>query len=182
MPIIDGLHLLEELGRHSELAGVPVMIMSEQASDLIRLRAFQLGAMDFIPKPFTVLEVILRARRIARGVARDPERVVLRGALTELGLPPLLTMLDQERKNGILSITRDDQIAWISFANGRIIKVRATELDGDSLTLLMHVLDWTEGHFELAVGVQEDQPEIDLAVTHALLEHARRRDEATRAP
>jgi DNA-binding response OmpR family regulator len=180
MPMMDGLALLEELGRHGELASVPVMIMSEQASDLIRLRAFQLGAMDFIPKPFTVLEVILRARRIARHALRETERVVLRGALTELGLPPVLTMLDQERKTGILAVTRDDQIAWISVADGRIIKVRATSLAGDSLALLMQILDWRDGHFELSIGVLEDQPDLDLGVNHALMEHAHRGDEARR--
>ncbi|HLL20475.1 MAG TPA: response regulator, partial [Kofleriaceae bacterium] len=60
MPVVDGLHVLQEMGRHAELAAVPVMMMSADASDLVRLQALQLGAMDFIPKPFTVLEVILR--------------------------------------------------------------------------------------------------------------------------
>lgn len=180
MPIIDGLHLLDELGRHPELAAVPVMIMSDQASDLIRLRAFQLGAMDFVPRPFTALEVILRARRLARLARRDAERVVLRGSLTALGLPPLLTMLEQERKTGILGLTRDEQSAWITFVEGRITRVRATDLEGDSIGVLMRVLDWGDGQFELVVGVDDEAPEIDLGVTHALLEHARRRDEAAR--
>jgi len=92
MPVVDGLHVLQEMGRHGELASVPVMMMSANATDLARLQAFQLGAADFIPKPFTVLEVILRARRWARASRRDPERIVLRGALAELGLPSLLTM------------------------------------------------------------------------------------------
>ena len=84
MPVVDGLHVLQEMGRHAELASVPVMMMSANATDLARLQAFQLGAVDFIPKPFTVLEVILRARRWARASQRDPERVVLRGTLSEL--------------------------------------------------------------------------------------------------
>src|SRR4029079_1284429 len=73
MPVVDGLHVLQEMGRHGELAAVPVMLMSANATDLARLQAFQLGAADFIPKPFTVLEVILRARRWARVSQRDTE-------------------------------------------------------------------------------------------------------------
>ncbi len=100
MPVVDGLHVLQEMGRHAQLASVPAMLMSGNATDLVRLQAFQLGAADFIPKPFTVLEVILRARRWARASQRDTERVVLRGALADLALPSLLTMFEQDRTTG----------------------------------------------------------------------------------
>src|SRR5262249_28286356 len=46
MPVVDGLRVLEEMGRHAELASVPVMMMSADATDLVRLQAFQLGAAD----------------------------------------------------------------------------------------------------------------------------------------
>jgi DNA-binding response OmpR family regulator len=182
MPVVDGLHVLAEMGRHSELASVPVMMMSADATDLIRLQAFQLGAADFIPKPFTVLEVILRARRWARASQRDPERIVLRGALAELGLPSLLTMFEQERKSGQLALTRDQLVAWIDFVDGRIVRARSTEVDADTRTVLMHALDWQAGYFELSAGAPAApaDPGDSLTVTHLLLEHARRRDERAR--
>ncbi len=183
MPVVDGLHVLAEMGRHSELASVPVMMMSADATDLIRLQAFQLGAADFIPKPFTVLEVILRARRWARASRRDPERIVLRGALAELGLPSLLTMFEQERKSGQLALTRDQLVAWIDFVDGRIVRARSTEIAADSRTVLMNALDWQAGYFELSAGTPTvPAPDLDpsITVTHLLLEHARRRDERAR--
>ncbi len=181
MPVVDGLHVLQEMGRHIELASVPVMMMSSESTDLIRLQAFQLGAMDFIPKPFTVLEVILRARRWARASQRDIGRVVLRGALAELGLPSLLTMFEQERKSGQLSITRDQLVAWIDFVDGKIVRARSTEIDADSRTVMMNVLDWQAGYFELTAGTAAIATrELDATVTHLLLDHARLRDEATR--
>jgi DNA-binding response OmpR family regulator len=181
MPVVDGLHVLSEMGRHSELASVPVMMMASEATDLIRLQAFQLGAMDFIPKPFTVLEVILRARRWVRASQRDSGRIMLRGALTELGLPSLLTMFEQERKSGQLSLTRDQVVAWIDFVEGKIVRARSTEIDADSRTVLMNVLDWQAGYFELSAGsASVVTPDLDSTVTHLLLEHARLRDEAPR--
>jgi DNA-binding response OmpR family regulator len=181
MPVVDGLHVLAEMGRHTELASVPVMMMSREATDLIRLQAFQLGAMDFIPKPFTVLEVILRARRWARASQHETERVVLRGTLVELGLPSLLTMFEQERKSGQLALTRDQVVAWIDFVDGKIVRARSTEIDADSRTVLMTVLDWQAGYFELVAGSPAvAPPELDATVTHLLLEHARLRDEAMR--
>jgi DNA-binding response OmpR family regulator len=182
MPVVDGLHVIQEMGRHAELAAVPVMMMSEESSDLVRLQAFQLGAMDFIPKPFTVLEVILRARRWARARQRDTERVILRGTLAELALATLLTMFEQERKTGQLSVTREHSVAWIDFIEGRIVRARSSEIDADSHTVLMTVLDWKEGYFELASGVQLDgTPDLETSVTHILMEHARRTDEAARS-
>lgn len=179
MPVVDGLHVLQEMGRHAELASVPVMMMSAQATDLVRLQAFQLGAMDFIPKPFTVLEVILRARRWARHGLRDVERVVLRGTLAELGLPSLLTMFEQERKSGQLSVTHDHFVAWIDFMDGKIVRARSSEIDGDSYIVMMSVLDWKDGFFELSAGApMPGTPELQSSVTHLLLEHARLRDEA----
>jgi len=181
MEVVDGLHVLQEMGRHAELAGVPVMMMSANATDLVRLQAFQLGAVDFIPKPFTVLEVILRARRWARVHHRDVERVVLRGALTELNLPSLLQMLEAENKTGQLAITRDQLVAWIDFVEGRIVRARSSEQAGDARDVLFDVLDWRHGFFELAAGTPEaGEPELDVTVGQLLLEHARRADEASR--
>ncbi|CAN5908904.1 hypothetical protein BH11MYX3_BH11MYX3_35740 [soil metagenome] len=181
MPVVDGLHVLQEMGRHAELASVHVMMMSEDASDLSRLQAVQLGAMDFIPKPFTVLEVIIRARRWARASQRDTERVVLRGALTEVNLPSLLTMFEQERKSGQLSVTRDQSVAWIDFVEGKIVRARSSSIDADSRTVMMDVLDWQAGYFELSAGAPAvATSDIDGRVTHLLMEHARLRDEAAR--
>jgi DNA-binding response OmpR family regulator len=181
MPVVDGLHVLQEMGRDPALAGVPVMMMSQNATDLMRLQAFQLGCVDFIPKPFTVLEVILRARRWARTRQRDTERVMLRGSLFDVALPSLLQMLESEKKTGQLSVTRDDLVAWIDFVDGRIVRARSSEVDGDSRTVVMHMLDWRHGYFELAAGAEAPlDPENNTSVTQLLLEHAQLRDEANR--
>lgn len=181
LPVVDGLSLLEEMGRYPELAAVPVMLMGDDAGDLARLAAFQHGAMDFIPKPFTVLEIILRTRRLVRAARQETERVMLRGVLTELGLPSLLTMLEQDRKSGNLMLTHNEIIAWIAFSQGRIVRARSSEPAPDPRSVLMSVLDWSDGYFELSSGTPVDAAEIDESVTHLLLEHARRRDEAARS-
>jgi DNA-binding response OmpR family regulator len=181
MPVVDGLHVLQEMGRHAELASVPVMMMSQNATDLARLQAFQLGAVDFIPKPFTVLEVILRARRWARASQRDPERVVLRGTLSELNLPSLLQMLESEKKTGQLAVTRDQLVAWIDFVDGKIVRARSSEVEGDARDIVMKVLDWKHGFFELSAGSPAPGAiEVESSVTHILLEHAQLSDEAAR--
>lgn len=181
MPVMNGLALLEEMGRHEELASVPVMIVGETSTDLIRLDAFQRGAMDFVPKPFTALEVILRARRLARTQRREGDRVLLRGSIDHVGLPSLLAMLEQDRKTGMLRLTCDEVVAWLGFVEGRLVRARASDARADSRSTVMRVLGWTSGHFELSAGSADGEPELDGSVTHFLLEHARVSDEARRA-
>jgi hypothetical protein len=91
-------------------------------------------------------------------------------------------MFEQERKSGQLALTRDQLVAWIDFVDGRIVRARSTEIDADARTVLMNVLDWQVGYFELSAGTPPAAPGRGAAitVTHLLLEHAHRRDEAAR--
>jgi DNA-binding response OmpR family regulator len=179
MPVMSGLSLLRTLGASSELASVPFALMSHDSSDLARLRAYQAGVADFIPKPFTVAELAIRMRRLVRGTGK--ERVVLRGALQELSLPTLLAMFELEQKTGILTIAQDDQVVWLSLSRGRVVRARTTDED-DARTVLRRVLAWREGHFELtACEVPDaDRDDVGMSITHLLLEHARVEDELSR--
>lgn len=181
MPVLDGLQLLQEMGRHPQLASVPVMIMADNPTDLQRLEAYQLGAVEVVPKPFTALEVILRARRVARYARKDADRVVLRGSIDHVGLPSLLQMLEQDRETGLLRLSCDELVAWLSLIDGRVTRARSSDLRGDSRTTLMRVLNWTSGYFELTAGTPEGDVELIESITHLLLEHARARDESMRS-
>lgn len=177
LPVLDGFGLLDALGAIPELASVPVIMIGGECSDLDRLAALRRGALDVVPKPFTGLEIILRARRLARVARRDPERVLLRGALESLGLPSLLTMMEIERKTGVLAVTSGETVAWLAFVDGRLLRARASDRRGDSRATLMRVLDWDRGNFELTAGGEDVEPELAESVTHLLLEHARVHDE-----
>jgi DNA-binding response OmpR family regulator len=179
MPVVGGLKLIRQLGLRPELASIPVAIMSNDAGDLARLNAYQVGALDFIPKPFTVVEMVIRVRRLAR--LRHHDQVVLRGSLVELSLAALLSLFELEHKTGVLSITRGDEAIWLSVRDGRVVRARSTETDTDSHLVLRHALDLVDGHFEFAVCDVDDRDDVGLSTTHLLLEHARVRDEQPRA-
>jgi CheY-like chemotaxis protein len=178
MPVMGGVQLVRTLGARPELASIPVVMMSHDAGDLARLQAYQLGVADFIPKPFTVAELCIRVRRLARAQKPQADRVVLRGSLTEISLHALLSMFEFEQKTGVLTVSHDSDIAWLSVSRGRVYKVRAAEIEHDSRALLMRVLDWRDGHFEFSACAIDDSDEIGLSVTHVLLEHAKYRDES----
>jgi CheY-like chemotaxis protein/Tfp pilus assembly protein PilZ len=181
MPVVDGWRLLAMLSTRQDLTRIPVVLMSEHADDLTRLRAYRLGVVDFIPKPFTVAELCIRMRRLSRSQIAGSERVVLRGSLAELGPPTLLSLLEFERKSGVLTLSNDERIYWIVVDAGRVLKVESESDSGKSFDLLMRVLDWDAGNFEFAACQVYDEDEIGRGTTQLLLEHARVRDEQRRS-
>jgi CheY-like chemotaxis protein len=165
LPLLDGFAVL----RH--LSGTPVILASFEPGDLGR--AFELGASDFLPKPFTTDELVSRARRLVR------PRVVLRGSLAEVAMPVLLTMLEQAKKTGRLVLAHGGATATIDFVAGRIVDARHGALPFHDA--LMALLDWPDGTFELvATPIASTGRVHAMSVTHLLLEHAQRLDERDR--
>ncbi len=60
MPEMDGFEVMEGLKADSELGYMPVMVITAQPAH--KLRALQVGARDFISKPFDLMEVKTRIR------------------------------------------------------------------------------------------------------------------------
>lgn len=60
MPDMDGFEVLRRLKADTRTMGIPVIMLSGQAKSTDKVMAFELGAMDFVAKPFDVHE--LRAR------------------------------------------------------------------------------------------------------------------------
>ncbi|MBL9014767.1 MAG: DUF4388 domain-containing protein [Myxococcales bacterium] len=177
LPVLDGLRLISELANDPLLAMVPVIITSEQPGDIDI--AFEAGAMDFIAKPFTSVEVVARARRLPAATPIVTDRVVLRGSLSELSLAALLTMLELERKTGRVVLFAA-QTGWIDLVDGRIVGAGCSGFNATTQDVMMILLDWTHGSFEV-VATEPEQVEIMLPITHLLLEHARIRDEQVAA-
>lgn len=176
LPVLDGIALLSELANDPVLALIPVIITSDQPLDIEA--AFEAGAVDFIAKPFTAVEIVARARRIPALQPAVSDRVVLRGSLAEMALPALLTMFEHERKTGRLALF-GEQNAWIEIVNGRITNAGAAGVVASAHAVMMSLLDWTYGTFELLAMPPEHGGDSGLLpITHLLLEHARIRDEA----
>ncbi len=78
LPGVSGLELLEELSTRPH---APVIVLTARTDLEERVRCFQLGAVDYVPKPFFLEELVLRIR--ARLDLRDeaPRRVLVFGAL-----------------------------------------------------------------------------------------------------
>jgi len=63
MPKMDGLEMLKELRSFS---AVPVIILTAKGADADRIRGLQLGADDYLPKPFNPDELVARIQAVGR--------------------------------------------------------------------------------------------------------------------
>jgi DNA-binding response OmpR family regulator len=64
MPVHDGFTVLRELKANAALARIPVIMLSARRQDADKSTAFELGAVDYIVKPFSPDDLILRIRQL----------------------------------------------------------------------------------------------------------------------
>jgi len=80
LPDSDGLEICKRIRAHPELAPIPVIFLTARASETDRIVGLELGANDYIVKPFFIRELIARVKIQFRG-AMTPSRKVRVGEL-----------------------------------------------------------------------------------------------------
>lgn len=60
MPVIDGMTLLKEIKSNPRLASIPVILLSSSSHESAILEGLKAGAIDYITKPFSPSELLLR--------------------------------------------------------------------------------------------------------------------------
>jgi DNA-binding response OmpR family regulator len=83
LPGLDGLEVLCELQRRRP--SLPVLILSARTDMATKLRGFELGAVDFLDKPFSLDELLARSRVQLRRT-RGADGTILRAGLLALDL------------------------------------------------------------------------------------------------
>ena len=77
-----GLELCRAIREHGALASVPVIFLTAKASEADRVRGLELGADDYITKPFSPREMVARVKAVLRRFERPlPTSVVKVGEL-----------------------------------------------------------------------------------------------------
>lgn len=66
LPERDGLEVLREIRADREIAGTPVILLTAKGDETDRIVGLELGADDYVPKPFSPREVVARVKAIFR--------------------------------------------------------------------------------------------------------------------
>jgi len=70
LPGMDGLEICRQLRRHEKYANVPILILTARGDEADRVVGLELGADDYVTKPFSMRELIARVRALLR--RQDP--------------------------------------------------------------------------------------------------------------
>lgn len=195
MPKMDGWALVKALRARPEFAFVPVIFLTALGSDDDRIKGFRLGADDYLPKPFRFEELDLRVAKTLkrRAPVEESARIVieaepplpteaapaaLRGTLAQVGLPSLLTLLEMDRKSGVLVVESMHGVGRIFVRNGRVVAARLDGHDSPANEECVYfMLRWDEGSFGFSAHEVDIADQVGQTTTHLLMEGARRIDE-----
>jgi two-component system phosphate regulon response regulator PhoB len=77
LPEVDGLEVCKNLRRDPKTTGIPIIMLTARAAELDRVLGLELGADDYVTKPFSPRELILRIKNLLkRGARAEPTQEI----------------------------------------------------------------------------------------------------------
>lgn len=73
MPGIDGFDVLKEIRKISD---VPIIMLTARTDEIDRLKGFDIGADDYVIKPFSVKEIVKRVNALIKRTYRNSDEIV----------------------------------------------------------------------------------------------------------
>ena len=73
LPGVDGLDVCKTLKQDAATRDVPVLMLTARKDEVDRIVGLELGADDYVVKPFSPRELVLRVRAILRRTQQDGE-------------------------------------------------------------------------------------------------------------
>jgi two-component system phosphate regulon response regulator PhoB len=86
LPEVDGLEVCKILRRDPKVSAIPIIMLTAKAAEIDRVLGLELGADDYVTKPFSPRELVLRIKRLLRAHAAAPEAKADNIVLKELSL------------------------------------------------------------------------------------------------
>jgi DNA-binding response OmpR family regulator len=120
MPGVDGLEVCKRLRQEPQTAGVPILMLTAKAEEADRVLGLELGADDYLTKPFGVRELQARVKALLRRAdakAASPE-VVRAGKLT---VDTARRSVSAAGKEVVLTATEFGLLRALAERRGRVI-------------------------------------------------------------
>jgi two-component system phosphate regulon response regulator PhoB len=145
LPDLDGYEVCRELKRSPTTRAIPVVILSAKAQEIDRVTGLEVGADDYVVKPFSPRELVLRIRSILRHLTpkNRPEPVWRQDGLVVDAESHRVTVDEKEAR---LTATEFRLIAEFIRNQGKILsrdklldKVWGYHFDGYGRTVDTHI-------------------------------------------
>lgn len=144
LPDMDGLEIVKKLRSRPDTVRVPIILVTAKTTELDKVKGLDIGADDYLTKPFGVMELISRVKALLRRsrALQDGKQLVL-GDIT----------LDSERREvhvggELCELTfKEFELLKLLMVNAGIVLHRdtimsdvwGTDYEGESRTLDMHI-------------------------------------------
>jgi DNA-binding response OmpR family regulator len=171
LPELDGRAVIRAVRRDDEAATTPILMLSARGSIVDRIAGLEDGADDYLPKPFSPAELVLRVKSILRRSAATTSLYAAPELSARATRPPLQRadlVVDADRhevsRSGrIIPLTRVEfrLLLTILEADGRVLS-RDQLLDAvyghDGADVLDRTVDVHVGRLREKLGDDADQP------------------------
>ena len=96
LPGLDGLEIMRALRQEPSTRSLPVIMLTAKSEDIDRIVGLELGADDYITKPFSPREVVLRVKALLRRIEApaDQSDEVLEAGTIHLDIPAHRLLID----------------------------------------------------------------------------------------
>jgi DNA-binding response OmpR family regulator len=119
LPEIDGLELCKLLRGDPVTTKIPILMLTAKAAEVDRILGLELGAKDYVTKPFSPRELILRVRNLlAQGQAPEEKSDVFQIGELYIDVPRHLVTVN--RKPVELTATEFRLLAILTERRGRV--------------------------------------------------------------
>ncbi len=144
LPEEDGLSILKKLKRTPSTSSVPVIMLSAKSSEIDKVHGFELGADDYIAKPFGVMELVARVKARLRDNREEQKRF-------EYSIGPLYVCPEKHtvtvNSENVVLTYKEFEILCMLLKNTGIVLTRDQLLntiwgysfDGESRTVDVHI-------------------------------------------
>lgn len=75
LPEVDGLEVCKILRRDNATANIPILMLTARAAEMDRVLGLELGADDYVTKPFSPRELVLRIKKLLARVKAADEAI-----------------------------------------------------------------------------------------------------------
>lgn len=120
MPIMDGLQALREIRMISKK--MPVIMLTAKTEEIDKLLGLEMGADDYITKPFSMRELVARIRTVLRRSSPEEEREVLDELLQRGDIEINLSTYEVKVREELLNLTPTEYKILVTLAQkpGRV--------------------------------------------------------------
>ena len=74
LPELDGLEVCRMVKTNPSTQNIPIIMVTAKGEEIDKITGFELGADDYIVKPFSPKELVLRIKAVLRRMSSSPEK------------------------------------------------------------------------------------------------------------